>query len=290
MRLIVLQNSGPANGFLPALTAQLFCLEPHPVRESAKLDEGGGTSVAERMLDLLECLSSFPLTVKELSAASGIPLSTTHRLLRPLVARKYVLRHGRGRYMLGMASMELGARTDLDPIITSTTRPVIAGLAKACKRTTHLGVFRDNLVRYLVKVEAGHLRPPSQEMTELEAYYTGIGKVLLAQLAHDQLEEYLSPGDFVPITPNTISDADGLRLEVDQVRKQGWAMDRGEMYPELRCLAVPINDPTGSLKAAISVTEVCSNRNFEEVEERLLTFLPRMTEAAQAISALLQAP
>lgn len=288
--MIVLQNIGAAIRFPPALTARLFGLEPHPVRESAELDEGGGTSVAERMLDLFECLSSSPMTVKEISAASGIPLSTVHRLLRPLVARKYVLRHGRGRYLLGIASMELGARADLDPILTSATRPIIADLAKACKRTAHLGVFRDNLVRYLVKVEAGYLRPPSQEMTELEAYCTGIGKVLLAQLAQDQLEEYLSPGDFVPLTPTTISDADALRLEVDQVRGQGWALDRGEMYPELRCLAAPIYDPTGRLMAALSVTEVCKNGNFEEVEERLLTFLPRMTEAAEAVSALLRVP
>lgn|GEM_PF-561878 len=290
MRLIVLQNFGPATGFLPALTPGLFGLESHSVRERVTLDGGGGTSVAERMLDLLECLSSSPLTVKEISAASGIPLSTTHRLLRPLVARKYVLRHGRGRYMLGIASLELGARTDLDAIITSATRPIVADLAKACRRTAHLGAFRNNLVRYLVKVEAGYLRPPSQEMTELEAYCTGIGKVLLAQMAHQQLEEYLSPGDFVPLTPNTISDANALRHEVDQVRKQGWAMDRGEMYPELRCLAAPIYDPTGRLMAALSVTEVCKNGNFEDVEERLLTFLPRMIDAAQAVSVLLQVP
>ena len=276
--------------FSTSLDRPAFCLKTHPVGEKAELADSGTTSVAERMLDLLECLSSSPLTVKEISTASGIPLSTAHRLLRPLVARKYVLRHGRGRYLLGMASMELGARTDLDPIITTSTRPIIAELARVCKRTAHLGVFRENLVRYLVRVEAGYLRPPSQEMTELEAYCTGIGKVLLAQLARDQLEEYLAPGDFVPLTPNTICDAEALRHEVDQVREQGWALDRGEMYPELRCLAIPVYDPTGRLMAALSVTEVCKNGNFEDVEERLRTFLPRMTEAADAISALLRVP
>ena len=259
------------------------------MRKIIEMNEEAGTSVAERLLDLLECLSSSPLTVREISETSGIPLSTAHRLLRPLVARKYVLRHGRGRYLLGIASLELGARADLDSIITSATRPIIADLAKTCRRTVHLGVLRDNLVRYLVKVDAGYSRTPSQEMTELEAYCTGVGKMLLAQLAHDQLEEYLAPDDFVPLTQNTISQADALRKEIGDVRRQGWAMDRGEIYSELRCLAVPIEDRTGRLMAAVSVTEVCTDENFEEAEERLLTLLPSIVEAAEAISVLLRA-
>lgn len=254
------------------------------------MNEDAGTSVAERLLDLLQCLSSSPMTVRELSAASGIPLSTAHRLLRPLVARKYVLRLGRGGYVLGIASMELGARADLDSTIKSSTRPIIAELAKTCRRTAHLGVFRDNLVRYLVKIDAGCSRTPSREMTELEAYCTGIGKVLLAQLADDQLEEYLAPGDFVPLTQNTIWQTDALRKEIGDVRRQGWAMDRGEMYSQLRCLAVPIEDRAGRLMAALSVTEVCTDESFEQVEETLLTLLPRMTEAAEAISGLLCVP
>ena len=43
-------------------------------------------------------------------------------------------------------------------------------------------------------------------------------------------------------------------------------MNRGEMYPELRCLAVPIRDRTGLL-AAVSVTEVCNTANLEKAEQ-----------------------
>lgn len=158
------------------------------------MDEETGTSVAERLLDLLECLSTAPLTVREISEKSGIPISTVHRLIRPLLSRKYLLRQGRGRYGLGLASLELSSRADFDAIIASATRPIIANLARNCRRTVHLGVFRNNLVRYLVRIEAGYSRPPSQEMTELEAYCTAIGKVLLAQLSPEQLDEYLAPG------------------------------------------------------------------------------------------------
>lgn len=252
------------------------------------MESDAGTSVAERLLDLLGCLSSSAVTIREASEASGIPLSTVHRLMRPLVARKYALRHGRGRYVLGTASVNLGARANLDSIIVTATRPVIADLARICKCTVHLGVFRDNLVRYLVKADPGRLpTPPSQELSELEAYCTGIGKVLLAHLADDRLKEYLRLGDFVPLTHDTITQVDDLQRELSVVRRQGWAMDRGEMYAELRCAAVPIQDETGRLMAAISVTEVCTDENFDEVEERLLALLPRMTESAERISFIL---
>lgn len=260
------------------------------MRDLAEMNDETGTSVAERLLDLLECLSSAPLTVREISERSGIPMSTVHRLIRPLVSRKYVLRQGRGRYSLGLASAELSSRVDLDAIIASASRPIIANLAKNCRRTAHLGVFRDNLVRYLVKIEAGYSRPPSREMTELEAYCTAIGKVLLAQLSPEQLDEYLAPGDFVSLTENTISQPGCLRTELEEVRNQGWAIDRGEMYPELRCLAAPIHDRTGRVMAAISVTDTCNNESLYDVEEELLKLLPRITEAAEEISALLLVP
>lgn len=272
---------------LPILTAKSFRLVSYTVSDGTETIEDPSTSVAERLLDLLECLSSSPMTAREISETCGIPLSTAHRLLRPLVARKYVLRQGRGRYLLGIASMELGARADLDSTIKNSARPIIAELAKNCSRTVHLGVLRDNLVRYLVKVDAGCSRPPSREMTELEAYCTGIGKVLLAQLTDDQLEEYLAPGDFVSLTHNTIWQTNALRQEISDVRRQGWAIDRGEMYSQLRCLAVPIADRAGRLMAALSVTEVCTEETSEEVEETLLTLLPRMAEAAEEISVRL---
>lgn len=250
--------------------------------------EETGTSVAERLLDLLECLSSAPLTVRAISEKSGIPISTVHRLVRLLLSRKYLVRQDRGRYGLGLASVELSSRADLDAILTSTTRPVIANLARNCSRTAHLGVFQNNLVRYLVRVEAGYSRPPSREMTELEAYCTAIGKVLLAQLSPEQLDEYLAPGDFVSLTENTISQPGCLRTELEAVRNQGWAIDRGEMYPELCCLAVPIQDRTGRVIAAVSVTDTCKHERLSEVEDELLKLLPRINAAAEEISTLLR--
>ena len=96
-------------------------------------------------------------------------------------------------------------------------------------------------------------------------------------------------GDFVPLTDNTIFDVDDLRQEINGVRRQGWAIDRGEMYPELRCLAVPIRGRTGLL-AAVSVTEVCNDVDPEKAEQDLLTLFPRIVEAAEAVSDVLRMP
>ena len=42
--------------------------------------------------------------------------------------------------------------------------------------------------------------------------------------------------------------------------------------------------------AAISVTDTCNNESLYDVEEELLKLLPRITEAAEEISALLLVP
>lgn len=246
--------------------------------------------MAERVLDLLECLSGAPMSVREMVRLTGIPASTVHRLLRPLLARKYVLRHGWGTYGVGLAFEELLSRADMHVIVASMTRPVVNKLAKACGRTAHLGVFHDDLVRYLVKAEGRRPPPPSIEMTELEAYCTGIGKAVLSQLGPGELEEYLDTGDFVSLTPRTISDRHLLEGELASIRERGWAIDRAEFYSDLFCIAAPIPVRTGRILAAISISEYREEGDLAAVEQELLAFLPLIRDAAQEIAALLDVP
>ena len=72
-------------------------------------------------------------------------------------------------------------------------------LAKRTGLTVHLGVFEGDMVTYLVKA-AGVTDVLTQEGMQLEAYCSGIGKVLLAFLPLDEREQYLAGGPFVRLT------------------------------------------------------------------------------------------
>jgi IclR family pca regulon transcriptional regulator len=54
-------------------------------------------------------------------------------------------------------------------------------------------------------------------------------------------------------TATTIVSKKRFLAELDVVRKQRYAIANGEAYSDLRALAVPIFDPDGEVRAAVSV-------------------------------------
>lgn len=110
------------------------------------------------------------------------------------------------------------------------------------------------MVTYLLK--AGRLAGTvfTREGTQLEAYCTGIGKVLLAALPDTAREEYLRTGPFIRLTQNTLTDPQVLRSALQIIAAQGFATDNAEMDVDLLCLAVPVRVGNGEVVAALSIS------------------------------------
>ncbi|WP_235537515.1 IclR family transcriptional regulator [Sphingomonas sp. Root1294] len=87
---------------------------------------------------------------------------------------------------------------------------------------------------------------------QLEAYCSGLGKVLLAHLSKEELDAYLATAPFVALTPSTIISSGALRAELALTRERGYALDQGEMFDGFICIAVPVRIG-GRVVAAISL-------------------------------------
>jgi DNA-binding IclR family transcriptional regulator len=142
------------------------------------------------------------------------------------------------------------------------------------------------MVTYRLKTGRGAKNLFTRTGLQLEAYCSGIGKVLLAHLPAAERRAYLAAGPFVALTPNTITDPAVLASTLDEVRAQGFASDDGEIVEDLVCLAVPIRAPDGRVPAAISVSRQAGRRPTAAVEE----LLPLLTAAAREIEALAFSP
>jgi IclR family transcriptional regulator, acetate operon repressor len=116
---------------------------------------------------------------------------------------------------------------------------------------------------------------------QLEAYCSGIGKVLLAHLPKAACEDYLAAGPFVALTSRTIVDPDLLRAELANVRHQGFAVDNHEVAEDLRCIAVPLRRPDGEVVAAVSVSQL--GDGHQKYQDKHILFLLRAaTEKIEA--------
>lgn len=201
--------------------------------------EQDGRQAIDRALALFEAivLDSGGTPASEIAAALGIAASTARRYLASFAKRGLIMRIARGRYTGSDRLRMLAAKANPHARLIEIARPVLRRLARQFHCTAHLGLFENDMVTYLVK-EGGH-GVFTREHNQLEAYCTGIGKALLAQLPAPDLEAYLD-GLFVALTEKTITDPNELRRILQQVRSDGHAIDDREMADDLFCIAVPL--------------------------------------------------
>lgn len=209
----------------------------------------------DRTLDVIEIVAcAGGASIERIARDAALPASTAHRIVRRLVRRGYLANPRKGWYMPGPFLAQLANGASFESQMAETARPFLATLAKAEGLHTHLGVLDGEMVSYLVICSAGTHPIFSSEGCQLEAYCSGIGKVLLAYAPDTQLAHYLDKGDFIALTPRTLTASDALSEELSRIRCQGWAVDDGEIVEDLCCVAVPLRDIHGSVVAALSVS------------------------------------
>jgi IclR family acetate operon transcriptional repressor len=212
----------------------------------------------------------------------GMPVATAHRQVTTLVAEGYLLPAGGGRHFAGARLLGLLHRLDEKQIIANVAAPLLHELADRVRSVVQLGTFENDMVTYRIKTGRGANALFTKIGMQLEAYCSGIGKVLLANLPDTEREAYLASGPFVALTERTIVEPNRLRLELDTVQKQGFAIDDEEVAPGLRCMAVPLRQSDGRVLAAISVSQALSSRH--RLDDSPLRNL--LTETAHAIERL----
>jgi IclR family acetate operon transcriptional repressor len=243
----------------------------------------------DRGLALLETLAGggeLPLT--EIARRTRLPFSTTHRLLETLRRRRFVTQSEHtGLYRVDIRAFEVGAAFLAGSRLSDLARPVMAALVNNINETANLALRDDREAVYIHQVESRHmLRMFTHPGARTPLHCTGVGKALLAWLPDAQILSLLGPGPLRKFTERTVRDPRRLLVELRRVRASGYAIDREEREPGVRCVAAPIRDRDGRVVAALSVSAPAARLPRARVAE----ILPSVTAAAQAISRQLGWP
>jgi IclR family transcriptional regulator, KDG regulon repressor len=194
--------------------------------------------------------------VTEIAKAMNIPKSSASAIMATLADQGLLQRMRSGRYRPGWRLFEL-SRVLLDTTeFCIQARKAMQELVERCGETTHLAILEGADV---VPIEQMQATPAVQILlshvgARLPAHCSSIGKVLLASQAWPKVIDLLKEQDFVPFTPNTITDLETLASELEHVRKRGYAYDHEEVALGLCCVAAPIRDIEGHVIAAISLS------------------------------------
>jgi len=216
------------------------------------------------------------ISLEEVTRRSGLPRSTTHRILEQLVHFGWVS-HIDNLYSLGQRSLRLGAREIVYTQLRAASHARLHELACRTGFVVHLGALDGNEIYYVDKFGGpGAMNVPSEVGGRAPAHCTALGKGILAYLPPESVHE-LYAGVMRPGRTNrSIADMTALHRELARIRaRNGLAFERGECFPNISCVGTAVSSSRGPV-AAISVVA-----EFGAPVERLA---PLVLEMAQAIS------
>jgi IclR family transcriptional regulator, acetate operon repressor len=195
-----------------------------------------------------------PTSLRGLARALGLPVGSAHRLVAALADEAVVERTPDDEWELSYRLLNIAGRQLGRLGLPAVARPALERLATETGRTAFLAVRSGNQVVYLDKVQTD---AQVQLYVELGArrplHSTALGKAMLAFQPDEQRERFLATAELSALTPQTITDPDTLRHQLEGVRRLGYAVDREEAVLGVHCLAVPLRDHAGRTVGALSV-------------------------------------
>jgi len=211
----------------------------------------------EKALSVIEL---FDAKAEELSATEiARRLGTTPGVLYPtlytLEKHSYLERDGNKKYSLGLKFLERGNLILHQLDLREKAKPYLRELADTYNVNAHLAVLYGWKVMYLHR-EEGYPSVIIKEVVgqRVPAYCTALGKVLLASLDEEELDDFLAEEELKQLTRSTITNPEILKEELRKVRDQGFAIDNEEFHEGNICIAAPIRDYQGKAIAAMSIS------------------------------------
>jgi len=205
-------------------------------------------------LAILELLSGgdAPMGVTALARHMDMPKSGVHRLLQLMRALDWVRQTPAGEYECTLRLWELGQRVIHRVDLRGAAATVMRELAAQTRETALLSILDGTEVLYLDVVDSpqpvrAHTRPGDRA----PAFCMATGKAMLANAPDDVIDAVAQT--LQAFTPLTITTRAQLETELAQVRRKGFAINRGEWGNDVRGVAAPIFDNSAKVVAAISI-------------------------------------
>jgi len=245
-----------------------------------------GTGVFQRSFAMLEAIvrSGMPLASREIAEMLGIPKPTAYRMLEGFERQGLVRRQfGSKRVTVGPRLTDLAFDILRASVQYAPRRMILDGLVRSVGETCNIGTLDASEIVYLDRVEAKHwpLRLQFGIGSRVPLHCTAIGKLFLAFLPARQRRELLAGLDLRPMTAATLTDGPALQAELAAIRERGLSVDAEEYILGVICVAAPIFNSAGQIRAGIAVQAPSARLS----EEQALGLRDKLIAAAGQLSA-----
>lgn len=241
-----------------------------------------------RGMSILECFTS-PAAVKQqgrmtltdAAKLTGLSRGTARRLLLTLKEINYVDFDGKF-FWLTPKLVNLSRGFLMPRGLGDGSSAILHKLTEELDESASVGILDGAEIVYIDRAEIRRIYSSRiVNGTRLPAAYTSIGRVLLASLADEELNRWLSAHPLKQLTPNSITERDSFWQEISRIRSQGYAINDEELEIGIRSIAVPIMGANHRITTALNASTVTARHSVDDLKN---TFLPALQRAAEKLS------
>lgn len=208
---------------------------------------------AFRIMDLIQ-QEGKKLTAKRIARELGTSLSSCYYLLNILADEGYIEKVPRcGGYRIGPTVSLLHQSRPGNKL--EKVGAVIQELADWAHRQAYLAVLLEGEVT-VIQVRTPPDSPPAgvAEGFHGASHALALGKVLLAGMGSEYVQQHIDNRGLEAFTPRTIVHPTQLHAQLNKIRMVGIAMDFEEFAPNLCCVAAPVENREGKVEGAIGLS------------------------------------
>jgi IclR family transcriptional regulator, pca regulon regulatory protein len=259
---------------------------------SASLDVYAGdpnfmTSLARGLLVIQSFTPQTPqMTISQLSVKTGLSRAAVRRCLYTLTKLGFAGVEDGSRYALRPRMLTLSNTYSASSSLSTAAQPILERMSAALRESFSVATLDGDDIVYIARSSVSRVMSDDLHIgSRLPAYCTSMGRVLLAFLSAEQLEQYLARVVLTPHTTRTVTNVEKLRLALRNVRRHGYALVDQEYEVGLRSLAVPVYSPTGRVVATVNLSGSAPRMPVYDMQTR---FLPHLRNAATELGAFLR--
>ncbi|SNT37062.1 transcriptional regulator, IclR family [Noviherbaspirillum humi] len=224
------------------------------------------------------------LTIAQISHRTGIPRAAVRRCLFTLKQLGYVEAEA-NNFSLRPKILTLGYSYLSSTPLTVSSQPYLNQISRTLNESCSLAVLDEQEVLYVARSATSRVMSVALNTgSRLPAYCTSLGRIMLAQLPDEEIDDYLQRVDIKAFTEKTVVSRSRLKEVILAARTAGYAMVEEELEIGLRSIAVPVRGASGSFVAGLNVGAQATRVSGRQMKDE---FLPVLLRSAQELAVLL---
>lgn len=234
----------------------------------------GTNQALDRALELLTTMATTGVTmnIADISKSLSVTRATALSMANSLTAQNFLEKDPEsGRYGIGYRLYALGGLYRYQFPFFNTAEKYINSYSPKYGEKVNFSVLKPYFACVILLSKSASLISAHIHGHVIPAYASASGKVLLAELPEARLEDWFQHCPLKSLTNKTIVEPDQLKDQLTQIHEVGYATTSDELSYQESCLAVPIRDISGQVRAALSfsVSTNAFNERFHELLSEL---------------------